>query len=953
MNRDITITRTESVNYIDTKGDIKPTAQCVQNTYSQSWDEFCKVWGNIDNWKELDKNGKLLRTMFLGGACYTKRKDENTVFRSMFILDIDNKVGEELITLDTVGSFLEGYAYFIYSTYSSTPEYPRFRVMLPLIEDVDAATWKERQEDMKNYFAPIANDSSCFTLSQGQIMPCYPIGGRSNAFSIRVHGVFFDISVISKITRRDRVIDPFKTYTAHSYSDDMVLDYVEIVSNAMCGTLDRPNAFKFACWCVANGINDYQYVERTLRYDDKKSTYERAIAHMLNASNRYMNYCGNNYHMGFYRQYLPDDFWIRHAPKKETFQFDITFNRFEHARKEASTNNWEYHELAVDEKYSKIHENIEYANGNNFLISDCGTGKSWTMKNDPMVIVLSPYTLLAEQTTKTDPVTGSLYPMNNIFYGSATYDQASTLLNNYVSGGEKNKAALNYDYSKMTLVIDECHVLYNSSNFRRNAIRSVFSIMKLFKSVIFMSGTARPEYFSNVKFDKVIRVSKHYPFTKQISIFEHSNPYGLAYSKIQESDKPGIILVNNKDDIQTIIDKYSDIKFTVITSDTKQDVIVKDMIKNSTVASSDYIIGTISVVEGLNFADVFDDVNVYIIHTDNTAFTTEQIEQVTNRWRNAKNINTYVFRHSIENIECVDFSQGSLVSEDFVRLATENAAIANRKLSRAMDKGAFKNTYRNTCFSEMIRFDSSFNQYVPDFQLIDYAMYDIRRSNEQLDYQIYMFELECYGFTFVDTTYAYSLDVSEDRKAAREGKKKAMENAQGILVTKYDPISGRFDSTALYTNEENKLKVLVQNILAIGDRQVVNEVVMQELPKVSNPMKFLNDITFDVRNKQNGNLITDEIRRVYTQLENGRGYITNQEKDILAESVLKTIKLQRYDDELHMAGGTYRKYVDDMGVLVSDRAANVFLKLFINFESYKNNRTRGIKSVSFSRTGLV
>ncbi|HHK8249444.1 TPA: hypothetical protein ACQVKL_005423, partial [Serratia marcescens] len=88
MNREITITRTESVNYITGGGEIHPTGQKVQNTYSQDWDTFCKVWGNIDNWAELDKNGKLQHTMFLGGACHKKRNDANTVYRSMFILDI-------------------------------------------------------------------------------------------------------------------------------------------------------------------------------------------------------------------------------------------------------------------------------------------------------------------------------------------------------------------------------------------------------------------------------------------------------------------------------------------------------------------------------------------------------------------------------------------------------------------------------------------------------------------------------------------------------------------------------------------------------------------------------------------------------------------------------------------------------------------------------------------------
>ncbi|MDM3373324.1 DEAD/DEAH box helicase family protein [Citrobacter sp. Cb010] len=952
MNREITITRTESVNYKDDNGEVKPTGQRVQNTYTQEWDTFCKVWGNVDNWKELDKDGKLTRTMFLGGACHKKRKDENTVYRSMFILDIDNDSSKDLVTMDMVDAFLKGYDYFVYSTYSHTTEYPRFRVMLPLVDDVEAEAWKERQSDMKAYFEPIVDDTSCFTLSQGQIMPCYRVGGRDEVFCKRVHGVFFDLDVIPRVIKRNLVIDPYKTYTTHNYTEDTVLDFARMVAKNAMGQFNRNHTFRFACWLVANGIYDLDLIRQVSSFDAGTSPEQ----HMKDAAAKFHQYNGNNYHMGWYKQYQDKDFWILHAPKKEeTFQFDKTFNRFEHAKKEASKNDWEYYELGVNDKFGSVHEKINYKDGDIFLKSDCGTGKSWTMKNDPNVIVLSPYTLLAEQTTKKDPLTGGDYPHNNIFYGSATYDQALSLLNDHLKGGVKNKAALNYDYSKMTLVIDECHVLYNSSNFRKSAIAAVMAIRKLFKRTIFMSGTAQPEYFSDVKFNQCIRVCKHYPFMKRISIFDNNNPQGLLESKLKERARPGIILVNNKDDIEELVKKYP-YKFLVITSDTKQDAIIKTLIQNSKVSGYDYIIGTISVVEGLNFTDELKEVDVYILHTDQTLFTTEQIEQVTNRWRNAGLINTYVFRKSMNESEisdCIDFSEGSLTGDDFVRLATENATIANRKLSKAMDKASFRNTYNNTCFSEMIRFDTAFNQYVVDYQLINYHMYNIRRSNEQLDYQIYMFELECYGFSFVDTTYAYSLDISEDKKAQAAAKKSRAAIAGIMLETKYDPSTGKFDSNAVYTNEENKVKSVVQKILAMGDRNVINTIVMPQLTQTDKPLQFANDILFDLRNREQGNMITEEIRRVYMQLENGRGFITNDEKNVLAESVLKTIKLQRYEGDEHYNYSSYGNYVDENGHLKGKKTANVFLKRFTCFDEYKYNGLRGMKNVRFSRTGLI
>ncbi|WP_139737534.1 DEAD/DEAH box helicase family protein [Aeromonas caviae] len=967
MNRTITITRTESVKFKHHSGEIRSTAQRVENTYTTEWDSFCNVWSDVNKWKECDKDGKLHHTMFLGGACYTKRNDANTVFRSMFILDIDNQEGEELVTMDMVDEFLNGYDYFVYSTYSNTPEYPRFRVLIPLLDDVQASEWKERQGDMKRYFAKIVDDTSCFTLSQGQIMPCYPVGMVHNAFAKRVHGVFFDINNIPKMEKRDLVIDPNKTYNKTVYTSDIIFDYAECVSMKLAGSLTRGQAFMFACWCVANGLYEPQMINRVMK-SDTNTDYMKVIQ---DASANYHRYCDNNYHMGMFQKYLPDDFWIKHAPTKESFKFDDSFDRFSYAKKEAANLGWDYHELGVNDKYSSIHDDIDYPLGVSMLISDCGTGKTYTYSRRPDTIVLSPYTLLAEQTTKTyidDDGVEKSYPSNNIFYGSATYDQAETLLNDYLSGGEKNKAAQNYDYSKMTLVIDECHVLYNSSNFRRKAIRAVFAIMKLFKRVIFMSGTARPEYFSDVEFKKVVRVCKHYPFNKSVSIFTHSNHFGLAYDMIKKCQVPSIILVNLKDDIETIIENFPGVKFTIITSDSKKDDVVRSMIQRATVDDSDFIIGTISVVEGLNFEDKFDEVNVFVIHTDNTVFTTEQVEQVSNRWRNCNKINTFVFRKgdsSTNDIVAVsdtiaygggvNFNESSVSVEDFIRLSKENADIANRKLSRSMDKVAFISTYHNTCFTEMIRYDLNFKAYVPDYQIIDYTMYGIRRSNEQLDLDLYMFELERYGFEFNDTNFAHSLDVSELKKDKREEAKRGIEDAKKTLVDKFDVNTGRFDDTASYTKEENILIALINDVVSLGYRTDVATVLMPNLADSKNPQKFIRDVKFDLINRSNGNLITDEIRRVYDQLRQGRDWISNTEKDVLAESVLKTIKVQRYDDALHMAGGEYSKFVDVNGVLLNHKSANSFLKIFICFDTYKNGKSglKGIQNIKFSRTGLI
>jgi hypothetical protein len=57
---------------------------------------------------------------------------------------------------------------------------------------------------------------------------------------------------------------------------------------------------------------------------------------------------------------------------------------------------------------------------------------------------------------------------------------------------------------------------------------------------------------------------------------------------------------------------------------------------------------------------------------------------------------------------------------------------------------------------------------------------------------------------FCDTTYAFSLDIREEKAAQREAKKQAMKNAQETIIEKYDTSTGRFDDSVSYTNQKKR-----------------------------------------------------------------------------------------------------------------------------------------------------
>lgn len=68
---------------------------------------------------------------FIGGSC-RKRK---VVHRQIISLDIDETDNK---TLTNLHKWLKGYAYVIHSTHSSTPDSPRYRVVVPLDRPVFA-----------------------------------------------------------------------------------------------------------------------------------------------------------------------------------------------------------------------------------------------------------------------------------------------------------------------------------------------------------------------------------------------------------------------------------------------------------------------------------------------------------------------------------------------------------------------------------------------------------------------------------------------------------------------------------------------------------------------------------------------------------------------------------------------------------------------------------------------
>lgn len=103
---------------------------------------------------------------FIGGLC-EKRK---VIFRQLLVLDIDEANAD---TLDKLRAWLNGYAYIIHSTHSSTPENPRYRIVAPLSRSVFADEYGGIMRLLHEKFE-LPLDVSTFDFNRIMFLPSVP-----------------------------------------------------------------------------------------------------------------------------------------------------------------------------------------------------------------------------------------------------------------------------------------------------------------------------------------------------------------------------------------------------------------------------------------------------------------------------------------------------------------------------------------------------------------------------------------------------------------------------------------------------------------------------------------------------------------------------------------------------------------------------------------------------------
>ena len=228
---------------------------------------------------------------------------------------------------------------------------------------------------------------------------------------------------------------------------------------------------------------------------------------------------------------------------------------------------------------------------------------------------------------------------------SAVYEKVDELIELKESYEEINKGK----ELKIVAVIDECHTIVNSADYRQGAVSKLNELMKIATTTICL--TATPDNMKFFKFDEIINfVDKNYKApTKKITITKTNNVKEYVKQTAYKLEKP-FIRINSKDSAEVIADELrTDLGKKVITvnADTKQyktiegvkvynNAVYDGVIRSEILPNDIYdVIFTTGVLDAGTNMKVYDNKTIPVFAVLNSKhLNLDDMEQFPNRLRN-------------------------------------------------------------------------------------------------------------------------------------------------------------------------------------------------------------------------------------------------------------------------------------------------------------------------------
>lgn len=796
------------------------------------------------------------------------RSASNVIAHYAVVLDIDDGISVQDVQKD-----LSQYEYVLYSSGGTgIKQGERFRVILPLAETLSAEQWAEWSESLKKRFH--YSDASFSKSLQIQYLPQLNTAHADKFIAHHNQGRWFDVQAdieFVQLIQKAAYINPLVPiqYDFGDSLDQLVNDLIQ--HNA--GQLEYERRRILGNHMKAAGFNDGQMlaVLNVVGRPGAEKSGQKMLG-MANASYGDIK--------GLYK-YLPAGY-VMPMPQVKLSFMDV---------KPAVLNSKSKYDyelfLNADQYLSDVADQFKIERGVNLMGAVCGGGKSYYWSKQDDVLMVCPLLSIVSQNQREGA------EFNNLKEGGVgTYQQLYSIKNDKVNHAK---------YSKMTLVVDEAHGLYLDSGFKASTNKMVMDCFSLFKSVVLMSGTVCPEYFSNIKFTNVIRVNKEQQFEKVLHRqYCENDVVGTAIEHIQQSKNKMVILLNDKNEIAVLKRKCQGKRFIEITADTKDTEEVQAFLKDPVLShfNFDGVIGTNSIVEGLNINDDLKQADVIVIGK----CSPERVEQVTNRFRKVNGtIHTHHFTDGLvlDDVTVID-------STDLVQLAMSNAELMNKRIAAMSTsrRNSYVNSYRRESRDEMIYWDGKCFQV--SYTWVDHEMAEQRADRAANDFSHYAQELSQYGFKFVQPGRRVRVaDLVEERAAVKADVREQHESTVDLLVSQW--VDGEFVPNA--ETDTADAKVQRNHVHSFINRGLSRADVPEYLNRLKADKQYWQRLNGDL-NSLAGNAVRDfiiaQLPQYLVSYGKGQQGLTAQGKRDLAESVVQFVLRDRFDgDWVRMKGSNW------------------------------------------------
>ncbi|ROP61593.1 hypothetical protein EDF81_0064 [Enterobacter sp. BIGb0383] len=699
----------------------------------------------------------------------TSRTADNVIAFHAIVLDIDDGA-----TYQDVRDALSKYEYVMYSSGGSGLKAgDRFRVIMPLNAPMPASDWKRFNTSLSERFS---YSDECFKKGiQIQYLPVLNTAFADQFIAEHHTGQWFDYQNPEDLpyveTQSLELVTKNVVFDETQFTDAEFQELAAAIVSHQANSLGYEDRRLLAQRLKHIGMNDFDAVQVLDAVSSPGFTTPNNV--LVSGANPLYAHVEGLY------KHVAKGTRIPAIERRIVRPVEVM---------EASIYDGEYR-LAQDEYLSDMFDLMDFSTGNNLLISDVGTGKSTQfMDYDENgvctgtkrgYLFVAPLTSIVNSFTDDNKLSGS---------GVGTWNQIETIIR------EKDKTK----FAKLTLVVDECHGLFEDYGYKSKLINRLIDSFKYFKSTILMSGTVEADNFSSIQFNKVYRVHKPSKAVKNIRSVFCTKKDEVVIDHINSLTNKTIVLMNNKD-LCEVVSRRISCKSLVVNADVKNTPEVQQLFKGRRMNDHDVIIGTNSIVEGLSIEDELSDVDI-VIWGD---LVPERIEQFCNRFRNVsstKNVWYFIDRKPVELLE--DYERNVVLHE--ATTLCESLQGLYEGISNDVLKRSFIRQFIGDMARDLVYFHDG--RFCVSYTGVDYEYAQHRAEQSRNDFSHFSARLSVFGFNvlyplMVDGDELVADDIKEDKRIITEARKKEREMLLEALISDIEANTIEDESTAheLYT----------------------------------------------------------------------------------------------------------------------------------------------------------